>query len=565
MPLSLSPHAGQLTLLLVEDDPYLSEFAQTLLGLHFKRIAVAKDGIEGLCRFIECTPDIVLTDQVMPGLRGLDMVRKIRKVNPRTPVVLMTGNLDHTMLVDAINLEVAKFIPKPFGPDLLVQALDELVRRLLGEKLLEQHRLQEIELLRYRDSYHCMQQEAALRKEHHLVRHDLRHLSITSPEGIRWGVEVSHSARDIMCGDGYAVRHLPDGRVLIFLIDSMGSGLSASLTTLLATSFCNFIVEHLYQCCGMRFQKIIDLFLSYVAGVLLDDEAISCGFFLVDLDGTFMETAAFALPPLLVRDLSGAVRFERSTNPPLSRYSLHSKVSRLSLDGVADLLLVTDGVTDAPVTGNTSYKQHLREDFQASPTLASLSRRFHARIADDQERDDRTMLHLRRLDLPPAWSFSCTPPLSLNGLNAAAEEALALLKAEVPLQAKVIDELELVLTEALTNALEHGCLGLGREAKSLAIKEGDYDELLTARCAGAHGRIQLILTLWSAAEQPLLQVEVRDSGPGLPADFLRSPGPNAVSGRGLKVIEHYSDGFYTSGPGGCLIISKTLEGACHGT
>ncbi|BCS55869.1 response regulator [Geobacter sp. SVR] len=563
MSVALPPQSSELTLLLVEDNEFCRKLAVMQLSEHFKNMVVAGDGFEGLWRFSECRPDIVLTDQNMPGFSGLEMVRRIRESDRRTPIILMTGNIDHQMMVEAINLGIARFVPKPYKAELLLQALDDVVLKIADDLLLERHRQQEIELLRYRDRYNSMQQEAALRKELHVVRHDLRHLAISAPDNVRWGVEVAHTPRDIMCGDGYSVRYLPDGRVLVFLIDSMGSGLSASLTTLLATSFCNFVVEHLFQCCGLVFGKILDMFMRYVSEMLLDDEVISCGLLLMDLKASEIEAALFALPPLLVRELDGSVHHVRSANPPLCRYSGETSITRLSLARVADLLMVTDGVTDAAADAHCLYREHMQDDFRESPTLAALQRRFLGRISPEEKNDDRTMLHVRRLDLPVSWQWACKPALALGALAETAVKALDRLALEVMLNDRDRDELELLLTEALINAFEHGCLEIGREEKSKAILAGEYDDLLKGRSAAPDSSIELSLSLWRGAASPLLILEVRDSGPGLPADFFSTPAVNGVSGRGLRMISRYSDGFFAAGPGGCLTILKTIEGDSH--
>jgi CheY-like chemotaxis protein/anti-sigma regulatory factor (Ser/Thr protein kinase) len=560
MAFKIAPQSSELTLLFVEDDELCRALGLAQLSGFFKRIVVAKNGKEGLQSFHDYSPDIILTDQNMPGLTGLEMVQIIRVTNQKTPVILITANMDYQMLVEAINLGVTRFVPKPYKTELLIRTLDDVVQKIVTELLLEQHRQDEIELLRYRDQYNSMQQEAALRKERHLVRHDLRHQAITASGGIRWGVEVVHTPRDILCGDGYSVCLLPDERVMVFLIDSMGSGLSASLTTLLATSFFNFHFEHFFQDFEYEFQKILVLFMEYFVGILLVDEVISCGFLLIDLKSQELETALFALPPLLVRDLDGSVQCIRSENPPLSQYSGKAKITRFSLSNVSDLLVVTDGVSDAALGVDSLYREQLQNDFQASPTLAVLQNLFHSRIASTDEKDDRTMLHIRRIDLPASWSWSASLFPSLDSLKKAIVEALDRLSLEIILGTKQRDELELVLSEALTNALEHGCLKIGREEKERVILTGEYDDILENRAAPTDSDISLALSLWRGAKQPLLLLEICDSGPGLPFDSFRIPDTTAVSGRGLQVINRYSDSFFVSSPKGCLLILKTIEG-----
>jgi anti-sigma regulatory factor (Ser/Thr protein kinase) len=170
------------------------------------------------------------------------------------------------------------------------------------------------------------------------------------------------------------------------------------------------------------------------------------------------------------------------------------------------------------------------------------------------------VLRLHRIDLPACWSWSCRPEPSLSGLEAAGRAALLELAEVVALKEPERDELELVLNEALMNAFEHGCLRLAGEEKRRAILAGEYEELL-ARAAPLQGcGIELTLSLWQGAKEPLLKVEVQDSGCGFSEDFFRRPAADAVTGRGLRLIRNHCDSFYAGGPGGTLVILKALEG-----
>ncbi len=550
--------SSELTLLFVEDSELFREIGMMSLSHLFKRIVMAEDGEEGLRLFHECTPDIIITDQQMPVMNGMEMLAQIRATDRTTPVVLMTGYIDHQLLVKAINLGVTQFIPKPFQFEQMIQTLEDIAQRIANERFHKQHQQHEMELLRYRDQYNSMQQEAAVRKERHVVRHDLRFQAVSDACGNRWGVDVAHVSRDIMCGDGYSICRLADDRIMIFLIDSMGSGLSASLTTLLATSFCNFHFEHFFHFSGYEFFRMLGFFTEYISGILLDDEVVSCGFLLIDLTNLQLETALFALPPLLVRDIDGTVTTIRSKNPPLSPYSGTAETTSVSLESVADLLLVSDGFSDAELTTEGQYREHLIADYTASPTLASLLELFHRRVGATYEQDDRTMLHIRRIDLPDAWHWKCEVTPRYDALHSAIDLALENLSREISLSEQLRDELELMLSEALTNAFEHGCLRVDSAEKKRIMLTGEYEDFLETCLAPEDSVISLTLSLWRGTEHSLLSLEIRDSGSGIPLAGLGTADSRAVCGRGLRMIDRYCDSLFVGGPGGCLIILKTL-------
>lgn len=548
-----------LTLLLVEDDALSAKMLLMQLDRHFSHIYMAADGDQGYQLYCEHNPDIVLTDQLMPGLSGLGLMRKIRETGSKTPVVLMTSSIDNEILLEAINIGIERFVPKPFDFDLINRTLGCIAREIVNERLLEQCRLQEVELLRYRDSYNSMQQEAARRKERHVVRHDLSNQMLKGAAGIRWGISVSYAPRDIMCGDGYSIRNLFDGRQLIFVVDAMGSGMSASLTAMLTTSFCNYQVENLHLWESFTLRIFLKRFQEYLSGMLLAEEAISCGFFLVDLLREEIETALFALPPLLIRNLDGSVQKIRGENPPLGIYPCEVKISTLPLSQVADLMIMTDGISDALLVNGGSYREELVNDFRAAPTLAGLQRQFKMKVASG-EQDDLTLMQLRRLDLDSDWSWRGEPDLTLAGLGETIQAFLGALSIEVDLDQVERDELEVTLSEALTNALEHGCLGINGDEKTRLLLEGGYDDALERIALLPQAGMVLSANLWRKAEKPLLVMEVQDNGPGLPDGALTDKkDETSVNGRGLRLINRYNDAVFIGGPGGRLLILKSLE------
>jgi CheY-like chemotaxis protein len=529
----------ELTLLLVEDDLMSSEMLLVQLDGLFKKIITASDGLEGFQLFCDHAPDIVLTDQIMPGISGLELMSQIRATGAKTPIVLMTSSIDNGVLLEAINVGVDRFVPKPFDFDQIIRTLSAIARDIVNMRLLEQHRRQEVELLRYRDTYNSIQQESARRKERHVVRHDLRNQVLEGAAGTRWGINVAYSPHDIMCGDGYSVRNIFDGRQLIFVVDAMGSGMSASLTAMLATSFFNYQVENLHLWEKFTLRIFLRRFQEYLTSMLLEEEVLSCGFFLVDLVQEEIKVALFALPPLLLRGVDGSVRRLRGENPPIGIYPSEVNISTVSLEGVADLLVMTDGVSDAPLTQGGSYREVIEDDFREAPTLAALQRRFMEKT-DPDAADDLTLLHLRRLDFASSWkwqgTFAATPEEQKNTIRAFLDE----LSAETVLDFGVRVGLEVTLMEALANAHER------------TVDDED-------------SAIKLIAALWRGAGRPLLILEVCDNKCGLPGDVLNTiQNDTSATARGLQKVSLLNDSLFIGGPGGCLIILKTLErGAAH--
>jgi len=88
---------------------------------------------ESAAAFLAVLPDIaggcVLTDVRMPGMSGLDLVRRLTAEKRDLPVVVMTGHGDIPMAVEAMKAGVVDFIEKPFAEDTLVRAVTAALAR----------------------------------------------------------------------------------------------------------------------------------------------------------------------------------------------------------------------------------------------------------------------------------------------------------------------------------------------------------------------------------------------------------------------------------------------------
>jgi len=113
--------------LVIDDEPSIVDlFTEYLNGQGFDVIS-AGGGEEGLDRLRLYGPDIVLLDMRMPGLDGLETLRRIRKVNVRVPVLMVSGNDDIAAAKEAIALGAFDYTLKPVDFNYLGRALDKML------------------------------------------------------------------------------------------------------------------------------------------------------------------------------------------------------------------------------------------------------------------------------------------------------------------------------------------------------------------------------------------------------------------------------------------------------
>lgn len=123
MPVNTLPYAG-ISLLYVEDEAATRAQTSRILAARGYQLTVAENGEQGLELFHALSPDIVLTDIMMPRLNGLDMARAIRVASPDAQIVCMTAFSDTTYLIDSIDIGINQFVLKPVEFNRLFTALD---------------------------------------------------------------------------------------------------------------------------------------------------------------------------------------------------------------------------------------------------------------------------------------------------------------------------------------------------------------------------------------------------------------------------------------------------------
>jgi two-component system phosphate regulon sensor histidine kinase PhoR len=115
-------HTSQI---LVADDSqeirqFLEESVLTPAGYHV--IAVG-DGMSALTLALDSTPDLVITDQQMPNLTGLELIRRLRQDKPQVPVILMTAEGSEALAVEALRSGAVDYLTKPFEAEHMLAAV----------------------------------------------------------------------------------------------------------------------------------------------------------------------------------------------------------------------------------------------------------------------------------------------------------------------------------------------------------------------------------------------------------------------------------------------------------
>ena len=122
------------TLLYIEDNKKTQLFTSLFLKPYFIEIYKASDGLEALAIYNKCNPDIIITDIKMPNMSGLEFCKKIRDRDINTPVIITTSYISIEYLLEAVSLNLIKYLDKPIKKDELMEALESCFERIESQK-----------------------------------------------------------------------------------------------------------------------------------------------------------------------------------------------------------------------------------------------------------------------------------------------------------------------------------------------------------------------------------------------------------------------------------------------
>lgn len=549
-----------LTALCVDDEPLAREYLSLKLKRIFKDVYTADDGASGYEVFRSKSPDIIITDNRMTYMDGIEMIMKIREENQEIPIILATAYTEKDALVDAINCNVNQFLSKPIDSRKLDTAIEKSILPIINAKLAEKTLKQEIELLKYREKYHSHMENNAFKKELSLILNDffLQKFEVKNRYGQEYGVftNILYKPLDILSGDIYSIRKLRDGSVFIFLADSMGKGLPASVTSILTTAYLNHIVDTESDDITASLTNIINVFSRYIKGILLDDEILSIIFMKIDFMNEEMEYASFSSPPVLIKDRDGNVISLKSNNPPLTKYLLNFNTAKQDMKDIIGVLAMTDGLYEcSKTTGElvmdtvkTAYEQNImKTDFH----------HFMDGLIEEPE-DDVSCIHIIKMDHCVNECETMTFSSSLKNVGKSIEWLENFFKTH-SLDIEDSSMLTLAFTELTMNSFEHSVLELDNRSKYRMINEGEYDGYISS--AESEKEISVNVGIRSLFGKRFVFIKIKDEGTGFDPHSLKiwMYDKEQSDGKGVKISRRIIDEIYYSQDGKEAIIIRVLE------
>ncbi|PLX70553.1 MAG: hypothetical protein C0602_03310 [Denitrovibrio sp.] len=425
----------------------------------------------------------------------------------------------------------------------------------------------ELELLKYQQRYHSSQQSMAFKKQMLVIKDEVSNIVAGD-----FNIETYFKPLDVLSGDIYGSINIKDGRYLFYIIDAMGKGLSASVTALQSTSFINHSLELSIIKFDFDLNRTIASFLHYIRDRLMEEEALCVVFALLDTNGNKLTVSNYGMPPILLADKNGDIKSIRPNNLPIMRCIASKNIEIVDLTDVEKIMIMSDGLIETTTKDDNLYMDYLKEDFTASYSKKHLLSKMVPRI--NQNEDDMTFFFIRKSNLNHDFDEEYIINSDLEEIMHLSQKLTEKMISDGVNQ-QDLNTVEYAVSEILMNAVEHGSLGLGYDAKQNLIADGIYDEYMIKNADKdilANDKIISLrykYTKDETSDKSVIMISIKDQGKGFaPANIFKYHSFDGnlchidkkdYNGRGIFIADNLVDGLYYNENGNCAYLIKLVE------
>lgn len=126
---------SNLKVLCVEDEEITRIILKKILKNHFGKVIMAENGQEGYDEFLKQRPQMIITDLRMPQMGGIEMVQRIRAVDPDCGIIITSEIEDVELILKSVDLGIDKYLVKPIKEEPFLRDLEIVTAKIIRRKL----------------------------------------------------------------------------------------------------------------------------------------------------------------------------------------------------------------------------------------------------------------------------------------------------------------------------------------------------------------------------------------------------------------------------------------------
>jgi len=513
-----------LKIVIVDDSKASYVMLSTMLkSIGFKNIKYFShplDFVDKLKKIKEDEIDIAFVDYEMPIMNGLRLLHYIKFKRPEIMTVMITGSSDIKIKEKAIEYGVNEFINKGIDFPEFKAKMNILVNLREYYYKSKKHQKELENIVKYKDT----QETLAVQKQLKIIEDTTSHHFFDS-----WVIDSYFKPKDILSGDSYSTLRINDHTFFISVVDGMGKGVSASLSSVLTVSFMNYSIKRSLQFNDFNFKRLVKDTFHYATSIMLDDEALSFAMLEVDTKTHKIKYFNMGLPPVYLTKNDKLIKI-KPNNRPLIQNSKEYIIDEID-EEFDSLLLSSDGLFESVYNDGYPYFIRFKQQYKKFYLLSDIIKDFYSVI--DEADDDMSIVYFRNDKNKYQTIFNQKILLTQQNI----EDFVNHFEFELNnlIELKIVNKIVFALNELLINCYEHTVLKISKNKHKIIQKDEKIEYNGENKFA--------YLNIYESDKFVILDVE--DEGDGFDvSQILKSEWFNKYHGRGVKMLKKLSDGMY---------------------
>jgi CheY-like chemotaxis protein len=515
---------GDLHIVVVDDSKASFTILKTMLKtIGFKKITYFEhplDYVMYLKQIKEDDIDIVFIDYEMPIMNGLKAVHYTKFKHPNIITVMMTGSQDIKVKEKAIKLGVNEFMNKGIDFPEFAAKMNILANLRFYYYKSKQHQKELEEIVKYKDA----QENLAVQKQLKIIEDKISHHFYG-----QYLIDSFFQPKDILSGDSYSTLQIDDNRFFISIVDGMGKGISASLSSVLTVSFMNYSILKSLEFNDFNYERVVKDTINYAKSIMLDDEALSFAILEIDIKKENIKYLNMGLPPLYIIKNNKLIKI-KPNNRPLTQKTEKYEIG-LYEDGFDTFLIASDGLFES-ISQNgypyfVNYKQNATRYYLLKELLDDFKEKVE--VADD----DTTIIYIKKDTDRYETIYQNEILLTKENIEEFVNSFENELKDKIDI--KIVNKIIFSLNELLLNCYEHSVLKISKNKHEIIQKNEKIE----------YNGIEKFAHLKILNSNRYIVLDLDDRGDGFDVSkILKSEWFNKYHGRGIKMLKKISDGIY---------------------
>jgi len=511
---------------------------------------------EGLEKISNSHFDFILLDGSLPDGRGADFLIGLSKLDLVIPVMMITAEEDQEQMAAYFGMGVDDYLLKPVN---------------FGLIWLKMRRLYRAHIISIRERAKHKKLQELLNEKHleeGLGRHVYKHLAGEKKE-LDHIIKSSMQSSGSFNGDFFLSLQGPSGNTFLMLLDATGHGLAAAISVLPQVAIMRAMVEKGFSLPNILFE----LNKKFNRDMPLDRFVAAV---LVEIDHTLGELYVWngSMPDVLILDNAGKIiRTVCSSHMAIGIMEpeeFNASLETIHLSGGEHLVLHSDGLVEQiGVNKQVFDTERLAQTIERCDEVGSL---FDFLLSEFESHrgavglgDDVSLCYIN-LDLLTSHiqnqaQIKCLEPkkqghidltVTINGDLLAKADILELLNSVMNQSQVAVETRQTGFTlfaELVSNALDHGVLGIDSEIKNNHERFIEYLELREQRLQNLSNSDEIKLHFNYNQSKGQIEFEILDSGAGYDPSSINTNDETSLAGRGLALIKQLAHSVECPSPG----------------